>query len=113
VSAVFFCDSSRFVQQLQNRLPGLVELTIRIIAFGGPRKWNRPLVENPFGLYDMRGNIHQWVVDKTHLHFGAGQTEARLELPPGKHTLQLALGDAKPNLFKPPIISKEINITVK
>ena len=26
--------------------------------------------------------------DKNHLHFGAGQTEARIELPPGKHTLQ-------------------------
>ena len=33
--------------------------------------------------------------DKNHLHFGAGQTEARIELPPGKHTLQLVLGDAK------------------
>jgi hypothetical protein len=51
--------------------------------------------------------------DKTHLHFGAGQTEARIELPPGKHTLQLALGDAKHYLFKPPIISKKITITVK
>jgi hypothetical protein len=27
--------------------------------------------------------------DKAHLHFGAGQTEARLILRPGKHTLQL------------------------
>jgi hypothetical protein len=25
--------------------------------------------------------------DKKHLHFGAGQTEVRIELPPGKHTL--------------------------
>ena len=33
--------------------------------------------------------------DKNHLHFGAGQTETRLELPPGKHTLQLVLGDAR------------------
>jgi hypothetical protein len=33
--------------------------------------------------------------DKTHLHFGAGQTEARIELQPGKHTLQLVLGDAE------------------
>ena len=27
--------------------------------------------------------------DKNHLHFGAGQIETRIELPPGKHTLQL------------------------
>src|ERR671927_906854 len=32
--------------------------------------------------------------DRNHLHFGLGQTETRLELPPGKHTLQLLLGDA-------------------
>jgi hypothetical protein len=46
--------------------------------------------------------------DKTHLHFGAGQTEARIELQPGKHTLQLVLGDAKHYLFNPPVISKKI-----
>src|SRR5579883_1929979 len=31
--------------------------------------------------------------DKNHLHFGAGQTEAQIELPRGRHTLQLVLGD--------------------
>ena len=52
--------------------------------------------------------------DKKHLHFGAGQTEARIELPPGKHTLQqLVLGDAKHHPFNPPIISRKITITVK
>ena len=51
--------------------------------------------------------------DKTHLHFGAGQTEARIELQPGKHTLQLVLGDAKHYLFNPPVISKKVAITVK
>ncbi|MBV8770212.1 MAG: DUF4399 domain-containing protein [Hyphomicrobiales bacterium] len=51
--------------------------------------------------------------DKSHLHFGAGQTETRLELAPGKHTLQLVLGDAKHYPFNPPLISKKITITVK
>ena len=51
--------------------------------------------------------------DKTHLHFGAGQTEARIELLPCKHTLQLVLGDAKHYPFNPPVISKKITITVK
>lgn len=51
--------------------------------------------------------------DKNHLHFGAGQTEARIELPPGKHTLQLVLGDAKHYPFNPPVVSKKITITVK
>jgi len=51
--------------------------------------------------------------DKSHLHFGAGQTEARIELPPGKHTLQLVLGDAKHYPFDPPVVSKKITVTIK
>jgi hypothetical protein len=50
--------------------------------------------------------------DKNHLHFGSGQTEARLELPPGEHTLQLVLGDAEHKPFKPPVVSKKIRIIV-
>jgi hypothetical protein len=51
--------------------------------------------------------------DKNHLHFGAGQTEARLELPPGKHILQLVLGDAKHYPFNPPLISEKITVTIR
>jgi len=51
--------------------------------------------------------------DKNHVHFGAGQTEARIELPPGKHTLQLVLGDARHYPFNPPLVSEKISITVK
>jgi Domain of unknown function (DUF4399) len=51
--------------------------------------------------------------DKNHLHFGAGQTEARIELPPGRHTLQLVLGDAKHFPFKPPVVSKKIIVFIK
>jgi Domain of unknown function (DUF4399) len=51
--------------------------------------------------------------DKSHLHFGAGQTEARIDLPPGKHTLQLVLGDAGHYPFKPPVVSEKITIRIK
>src|SRR5580693_7555265 len=51
--------------------------------------------------------------DKSHLHFGAGQTEARIELPPGQHTLQLVLGDAKHYPFTPPLVSDKIAIRIK
>jgi len=50
--------------------------------------------------------------DRNHLHFGKGQTEARIELPPGKHTLQLMLGDEKHIPFDPPVLSQKITITV-
>ena len=51
--------------------------------------------------------------DKNHLHFGAGETETRIELPPGDHTLQLVLGDAKHYPFNPPVVSDKISITVR
>ena len=51
--------------------------------------------------------------DKSHLHFGAGQTEARIELPPGKHTLQLVLGDASHYPFNPPVVSDKITVRIK
>jgi hypothetical protein len=50
--------------------------------------------------------------DKNHLHFGAGQTEARIELPRGRHTLQLVLGDANHVPFNPPVVSKKIAVTI-
>jgi hypothetical protein len=50
--------------------------------------------------------------DKQHIHFGAGQTETRLELPPGKHVLQLVLGDADHKPFAPLLVSKKITVTV-
>jgi hypothetical protein len=50
--------------------------------------------------------------DKNHLHFGGGQTEARIDLPKGRHTLQLVLGDAEHRPFKPLVISKKITVTV-
>jgi hypothetical protein len=50
--------------------------------------------------------------DHNHLHFGLGQTEARLDLPPGKHTLQLLLGDENHIPHQPPLYSKRITITV-
>jgi hypothetical protein len=50
--------------------------------------------------------------DKKHVHYGAGETEALIELPPGRHTLQLVLGDASHFNFDPPVISRKITVTV-
>jgi len=51
--------------------------------------------------------------DRNHLHFGGGETETTIELPPGKHTLQLLMGDDKHIPHNPPIYSRKITITVK
>ncbi len=50
--------------------------------------------------------------DRHHLHFGLGQTEVRLELPPGRHTLQLLLGDENHVPHQPPLYSRRITVTV-
>ena len=47
------------------------------------------------------------------LHFGKGQTETSLTLPPGTHTLQLVLGDSLHIPHDPPVFSKKITITVE
>lgn len=51
--------------------------------------------------------------DAQHVHFGGGQTEATIELSPGKHTLQLILGDQSHIPHDPPVMSKKITITVE
>jgi hypothetical protein len=51
--------------------------------------------------------------DRNHLHFGAGETETMIELPPGKHTLQLLMGDDMHMPHNPPVYSKKITIYVK
>ena len=51
--------------------------------------------------------------DRNHRHFGLGQTETMLELPPGTHTLQLLLGDADHVPHDPPVMSKRITIHVR
>ncbi len=51
--------------------------------------------------------------DKNHLHFGKGQTETRITLPPGTHTLQLLLGDYEHVPHNPPMMSQKKTITVK
>jgi hypothetical protein len=51
--------------------------------------------------------------DAKHVHFGGGQTETMVSLPPGKHTLQLVLGDWSHVPFNPAITSPIITVTVK
>jgi hypothetical protein len=51
--------------------------------------------------------------DNNHRHFGMGQTETTLELPPGEHRLQLLLGDHLHIPHDPPVTSEAITITVQ
>ncbi|MGI9449517.1 MAG: DUF4399 domain-containing protein [Geminicoccaceae bacterium] len=48
-----------------------------------------------------------------HIHFGGGQTEMKLELSPGEHSLQLLMGDLDHVPHDPPVISEPITIIVE
>ncbi len=61
-------------------------------------------------LYDLTEGIPK---DDNHIHFGGGQTETIITLPPGTHTLQLVLGDQNHIPHTPPVMSEIITITVK
>ncbi|MGD9842166.1 MAG: DUF4399 domain-containing protein [Steroidobacteraceae bacterium] len=52
------------------------------------------------------------VIENKIIHFGKGQTETTLTLAPGKHTLQLLLGDFLHVPNAKPVTSKQITITV-
>ena len=51
--------------------------------------------------------------DSNHLHFGSGQTETILDLPKGKHTLQLLIGNHLHIPHETPLISEKIEITIE
>jgi hypothetical protein len=50
--------------------------------------------------------------DPNHLHFGGGQTEVKITLKQGKHTLQLILADEQHIPHDPPVMSERITVTV-
>jgi hypothetical protein len=50
--------------------------------------------------------------DFNHLHFGAGQTEAKITLPVGPHKLRLLFADANHIPHDPPVYSEVVNVVV-
>jgi len=50
--------------------------------------------------------------DTRYIHFDQGETETLLELPRGRHTLQLLLGDENHEPQDPPLYSKKITVIV-
>lgn len=51
--------------------------------------------------------------DSVHRHYGSGAIETTLTLSPGKHTLQLVLGDHEHKVIGPELIAPPITITVR
>lgn len=51
-------------------------------------------------------------MDETHKHFGKGQTEAEVSLPPGKYKLTMQFANGAHQSYGPQL-SKSIEVTVK
>ena len=69
-----------------------------------------PIGEGPEGAEEFD---YAMPADEHLIHFGGGQTETVLELPPGDHTLQLVLGDMNHIPHDPPVMSPVITVTVE
>ena len=80
----------------------------------------------PAGTYDSGTGHHHLIIDAPlpdlsmpvpantqYLHFGKGQDKTMITLEPGKHKLQMILGDGNHIPHSPPIYSEIIEIEVK
>ena len=88
---------------------GLSEMGVAPAGTNQPKTGHHHLLINT-SLKDKKAPIPK---DAKHVHFGGGQTETELKLEPGKHTLQLVLGDAAHIPHNPPVMSEVITIEVQ
>ena len=89
---------------------GLEDFGVAPAGYNIPNTGHHHLIIDSFLPEDLTKPIP---ADEYHLHFGLGQTETNLELPSGKHSLQLVLGDKYHIPHKPPLMSEKIQIIVK
>jgi len=90
---------------------GLSGMGVAPAGIDHPRTGHHHLLVNmPLENVDLNASLP--FSDQTR-HFGGGQTEASLELPPGTYTLQLLFMDYRHVSFDPPVVSEKITITVE
>ncbi len=89
---------------------GLVNMGVAPAGVKVPNTGHHHLLINHEGLPDMESPL---VFSDNLKHFGGGQTEAEITLPPGKHTLRLLLGNYLHIPHKPPVLSEKVTVTVK
>ena len=89
---------------------GINGMSIVPAGINKPMSGHHHLLINLENLPDMTKPIP---ADKNHLHFGKGQTETIIELPKGKHSLQLLLGNYIHVPHEVPFLSEKIEIIVE
>ena len=89
---------------------GINGMSIVPAGIDKPMSGHHHLLINLENLPDMTMPIP---ADKNHLHIGKGQTETIIELPKGKHSLQLLLGNYMHVPHEVPFVSEKIEIIVE
>jgi hypothetical protein len=88
---------------------GLKGMTIAPAGDDTPNSGHHHLLIDVDQMPDMRAPLP---ANEHVVHYGKGQTETQLTLPPGRHTLQLVFGNYLHIPQDPPLVSKEITVTV-
>ena len=84
-------------------------MTIAPAGDDTPNRGHHHLLVDVDQMPDMRAPLP---ANEHFMHFGKGQTETQLTLPPGKHTLQLVFANYLHIPHDPPLVSKKITVTV-
>ena len=117
---ILAAESSTKVFIIQPKNGETVEKTFEVV-FG-----IKGMTLAPAGTYENNTGHHHLIIDaelpalslpipasENYVHFGKGQDRTVLTLEPGKHSLQLLLGDGNHVPHQPPLASKKIEVIVK
>ena len=117
---ILAAESSTQVFIIQPKNGEMVEKTFEVV-FG-----IEGMTLAPAGTYENNTGHHHLIIDaelpalslpipasENYVHFGKGQDRTVLTLEPGKHSLQLLLGDGNHVPHQPPLASKKIEVIVK
>tara|TARA_B100001123_G_scaffold213298_1_gene240838 strand:- start:1023 stop:1436 length:414 start_codon:yes stop_codon:yes gene_type:complete len=117
---ILAAESSTKVFIIQPKNGETVEKTFEVV-FG-----IKGMALAPAGTYENNTGHHHLIIDaelpalslpipasENYVHFGKGQDRTVLTLEPGKHSLQLLLGDGNHVPHQPPLASKKIEVIVK
>ena len=89
---------------------GVKGMTIAPAGTDAPNSGHHHLLIDVADLPDMKQPLP---ANEHVVHFGKGQTETQVTLPPGKHTLQLVFANYLHIPHDPPVVSQRITVTVK
>ena len=89
---------------------GVKGMTIAPAGTDAPNSGHHHLLIDVADLPDMKLPLP---ANERIVHFGKGQTETQVALPPGKHTLQLVFANYLHIPHDPPVVSQRITVTVK